>query len=99
MAFSDPEREVAWNRSYMRDRKQRHFRWLADYKSRPCADCGWTFPPECMDFDHLADKFMSVSKMASYSRDRVLAEVAKCDVVCANCHRTRTKNRNSIRTN
>lgn len=59
-------------------------------KDKPCADCGKRYPPYVMDLDHRGDKFTDVSKMKSYSIQRLLAEIAKCDVVCANCHRERT---------
>jgi hypothetical protein len=59
-------------------------------------DCGGTFSPECMDFDHKSgEKVNNVGTMVvrGWNRARVLAEIAKCELVCANCHRTRTKNR------
>jgi hypothetical protein len=45
-----------------------------------------------MDFDHRdpATKVRSVTRMIFGSIDRMLAEAAKCDIVCANCHRLRT---------
>jgi hypothetical protein len=45
-----------------------------------------------MDFDHRdpATKTRSVTRMIHGSIDRMMAEVAKCDIVCANCHRLRT---------
>jgi hypothetical protein len=56
-----------------------------------CADCGDWYPPVCMDFDHVRGvKVRGVGLMVSYSRDKILAEIAKCEVVCANCHRLRT---------
>ncbi len=64
-------------------------------KDRPCTDCGGSFPVECMDFDHLRDKVREVSALvrADVSMDRLRAEAAKCELVCANCHRIRTKMR------
>jgi hypothetical protein len=64
-------------------------------KSRPCQDCGDTFPLVAMDFDHLRDKVASVSAMVSACRplDAILEEIGKCEVVCACCHRTRTLSR------
>lgn len=74
-----------------RKRIERHRKLLQDVKSQPCADCGGRFPYYVMDFDHLGDKVAEVSLMApSYGTESLLAEVAKCDVVCANCHRIRT---------
>lgn len=61
----------------------------------PCMDCGGTFPPECMDFDHLRDKVKNVSAMIYASRpwNEIEEEMSKCELVCANCHRIRTKRR------
>lgn len=68
--------------------------FLLDYFGKhPCADCGET-DPIVLEFDHLRDKQFGI---ASGFRDRnwqsVLEEIAKCDVVCANCHRRRTAKR------
>lgn len=63
-------------------------------KSGPCTDCGGSFPPECMDFDHVrGEKIAGVSQLLTRSRLRAVAEIAKCELVCANCHRIRTKAR------
>jgi hypothetical protein len=63
---------------------------LALIKSGPCADCGRTYPVECMDFDHLRDKFMDIGRMRTHSWATVEKELAKCELVCSNCHRVRT---------
>lgn len=64
-------------------------------KAKPCADCGGTYPPECMDFDHMPgeEKLFHVSHGHKMSAAKVDAEIAKCEVVCANCHRIRTASR------
>lgn len=63
----------------------------------PCMDCGNRFPPECIDFDHRNpnDKVAGVGHMIAsrWSWAKIEAEIAKCDIVCANCHRIRTKKR------
>jgi hypothetical protein len=49
-----------------------------------------------MDFDHRSSelKESGVTRMIGRSgTERILAEVAKCDIVCANCHRARTFDR------
>lgn len=63
------------------------------FKNVPCADCKLKFHHAAMDFDHVrgpkkgcVSEFLSLGK----SRSVVLAEIAKCDVVCACCHRLRT---------
>ena len=57
----------------------------------PCVDCGED-DPIVLEFDHLRDKIANISKMATMKRpwSVILAEIAKCEVVCANCHRRRT---------
>lgn len=64
-------------------------------KSVPCMDCNQKFDPICMDFDHRPgeEKLFDVGKMRDMPWGTVAAEMAKCDVVCANCHRLRTKRR------
>lgn len=65
-------------------------------KSQPCLDCGQEFPPWVMDFDHVrGEKVSDVSSLIDncVAKKRLLAEVAKCDLVCANCHRLRTHER------
>lgn len=62
----------------------------------PCADCGETFPEPVMHWDHLPGepKVDTVSSLArERSRDVALAEMQKCELVCANCHAIRTSRR------
>lgn len=62
-------------------------------KAVPCDDCGERYPHYVMDFDH-RDPLQKLFNIGSLSRmtsvAKLLAEIAKCDVVCANCHRERT---------
>jgi len=79
--------------------KRRMARWnedsalLASLRNVPCADCGGRFPACAMDFDHRdpAMKVAPVSRLVGRATHaQILAEAAKCDIVCANCHRLRT---------
>ncbi len=66
----------------------------------PCADCGVVFHPVCMDFDHAnGGKTKAVSRLVSgaYKMHLILEEIAKCELVCANCHRMRTHSRGENR--
>jgi hypothetical protein len=62
---------------------------------RGCIDCGYREHAEALDFDHRdpSMKTQNVSWLLMRSWDKVLAEIAKCDVRCANCHRVRTAQR------
>jgi hypothetical protein len=63
-------------------------------KAQPCADCGVQYPFYVMQFDHVGDgdKTAHVSFLAwvPVSEAKLRAEIAKCEVVCANCHAART---------
>lgn len=82
---------------YLGPNRQALTDWVEGLKSvTPCVDCNTTFPPECMDFDHVVgDKVAGIAYMISrsYPRDSIVAEMAKCELVCANCHRIRTRRR------
>lgn len=78
---------------YAREHRARVRALLHRMKAAPCADCGGTFDPVCMDFDHRPGEhkaFTISGNPGGRSLDATLAEIAKCDVVCANCHRIRT---------
>lgn len=60
-------------------------------KNVPCADCGKSYPYYVMDFDHVrGTKVLRISAMQDRKLEVLEEEIAKCDVVCANCHRERT---------
>jgi hypothetical protein len=75
--------------------KQRLASLVIEAKSKPCMDCKITYPWYVMDFDHVrGKKLANVSQLiARCSKQKLLDEIAKCDVVCANCHRERTHRR------
>lgn len=81
-------------RVYNKDARGRFRAWIWELKSGPCLDCGQSFHPVAMQFDHVrGTKIGEVSSMALGSRERLVAEIAKCDLVCSNCHAVRTWNR------
>ena len=70
--------------------------FINQFKRRPCADCGGEFPPYVMDFDHVNENKLDDicgMRMRTVSREAIRAEIEKCEVVCANCHRARTHRR------
>lgn len=63
-------------------------------KAHPCTDCGSRYPACVMDWDHVNDeKTKNVSEFKTSAPSRMFAEIAKCELVCANCHRVRTTDR------
>lgn len=104
MPYKDPEkqkeaqrdharRKRAEGREYQQERRRVLRAYIDLEKSKPCVDCNQTFPPYCMDFDHCRGKKKSdVGKMANgmYAVATIAAEIAKCELVCVNCHRKRT---------
>ena len=73
--------------------------YLVEYfRTHPCVDCGET-DAVVLEFDHLRDKSFDVATALPYRSWRsILDEIAKCEVVCANCHRRRTaRRRGSLR--
>lgn len=75
----------AKNRGKYRKRRK----WFDEQLARvQCSHCGLK-DPECMDYHHVnpADKDYSITQMLAYSVARLEKEMAKCIVLCANCHR------------
>lgn len=81
----------------IRERKRGLRAFVSELKKLPCTDCGNSFHPVAMDFDHTSnDKVRTVSDLVKLgvSKENLLKEIAKCDLVCSNCHRVRTWERN-----
>jgi len=77
---------------YSQNRKDRVM-WIRAIKAnKPCADCGVVYEPKCMDYDHLRDKIKPVSRMIldNTSKEVILKEIEKCELVCLLCHNKRT---------
>jgi hypothetical protein len=91
----EKNRELQKQRVYHSNAKRRALltQRVNELKRRPCTDCGVRYPPFVMDFDHVSgEKLDDICTMQRrmMSWDTILAEVAKCDLVCSNCHRSRT---------
>jgi hypothetical protein len=76
-----------------RNRRQRERirKFVRDLKSeRRCERCGFD-NPAALDFHHRdgekKDVEVANAVRRSWGEERILAEIVKCDVLCANCHR------------
>jgi hypothetical protein len=62
-------------------------------RDKACLDCGIVYPPHVLDFDHVrGTKHRAVSSLVGRGSSLLVlaTEIAKCDLVCSNCHRERT---------
>ena len=96
------EKRAAQLKKSTKARRDARSEWLRDLKGlTPCVDCGKTYHYCQMDLDHRPGEEKHAVLQArpqmgfwNFFRERSLAdveaEIAKCDVVCSNCHRMRT---------
>lgn len=86
--------------SYVRNREKKIKNWLKEYKkSLQCEECGENHPA-CLDFHHInpKEKRFAIGRISDYlCMNRLQDEIAKCRVLCSNCHRKKHWNeRNGI---
>jgi hypothetical protein len=90
------EKVIAKAKVYSRAAKSRVRTHINTHlQNNPCIDCGEA-DIVVLEFDHIGDdkKFnISDATRRGYSLDKVVAEIAKCEVRCANCHRKKTYER------
>lgn len=104
MPYKDPEKQKeAQRKSYFKNidknriKNKTYREKVREYvrtqkESGSCKDCGVAYPYYVMEYDHIEDnKIRSVAKITSNgSMDQVIKEIAKCDLICSNCHKIRT---------
>lgn len=101
VSYSDRNKQnAAWRRWY-RDNAKRKMGWQQRRReeirawwrelkaTKRCERCGEA-DADCLHFHHrdAGSKDLDLARAATngWSRARILGEVAKCDVLCANCH-------------
>lgn len=89
-------RNLQWrleNKDYILEQnrlsKRRRKLEAIEYKGGRCEKCSGVFHPAAFEFHHRdpSQKDRDPSKMTSLSKKRLFAELDKCDLLCANCHR------------
>lgn len=99
MTTNTPEQNKRYRKAYyarnkeqikseVKARKNKNKEWLREYKAGlVCSICGFDHPA-ALQFHHRdpSTKDMDVSAAIGWSIDRLLKEIEKCDVLCANCH-------------
>lgn len=79
--------------AYKKEHRVRLRQIVVVAKQIPCIDCGVQYPTPVMEFDHVRGvKVRDIATMVNRSvgAATLRLEIAKCEVVCANCHRLRT---------
>jgi hypothetical protein len=86
-------RKADFHADELRRREKRRALLWGEKATRGCAQCGER-DPDCLDFHHRDPSQKSKDSRVFRRKTRklaaVLAEIAKCDVLCANCHRKLT---------
>lgn len=95
-----PRRWRALHREAVNE-QSRHYRQVRRERvraikiERGCVDCGYNAHPDALDFDHRPGvvKLFNIAGGSKAGWETILAEIEKCDVRCANCHRIKTAER------
>lgn len=86
------QKRAEFSAEEIRDRSLRYIRRnkaiVAEARARGCRCCDET-EIACLDFHHRDrdEKSFNVMEMLTRSEQMLRDEIAKCDVLCANCHR------------
>jgi hypothetical protein len=97
--FNQKEYIREYNKKHGKEKRKNLQLWLDSLKADiPCNDCGLIYPIYVMEWDHLKDKKFTISRITRkiVSRERILEEIKKCELVCANCHRIRSYKRRGL---
>ncbi len=88
------QRTYADRKEYLKSavtKRRKSLRIMArKYKGGKCMICGYNRCLEALDFHHLDPKkkvFGLSEKGRTYSWEKIRAEIDKCALICANCHR------------
>ena len=102
------EKQRTWSKTHYNNNKESYLArnakkkaeiksYIVQYKEyRGCMDCGGKYPSYVLDLDHRDPSKKSFTPSHLYrtnSWNKMMIELEKCDVVCANCHRIRTHDR------
>ncbi len=97
MKYTDPNYHKERSKAHYQKYKQKYLErnQIAKHRTRDlinaakssgCLLCSETTPC-ALDFHHLHGKDKNISRMKGLNDNKILEEIAKCVVLCANCHR------------
>jgi hypothetical protein len=86
------DRALGRNMRQNKENQQSLYQYLSDH---PCVDCGQA-DIRVLEFDHVrGQKLYNISQLLGQGQswETIQAEIDKCEVRCANCHRIKTSER------
>lgn len=85
MPYKDRNKQLEFQRRYQTAKRTR--RRTQFLQGKVCVRCGFS-DARALEFHHKDGdtKLASVGQMYTYSEEKIKQEIAKCDVICANCH-------------
>lgn len=93
MTFKDPEKQKAYQARYHAEYHRKRYdskrRLLELYLGGVCVACG---SAESLEFDHIDPDTKSFAIMAKWTQpiSKLVDELDKCQLLCADCHRAKT---------
>jgi hypothetical protein len=83
---------------YNKEKLEKKRQFVNEYKlSRGCKQCGYKEHPVALELNHIdpLSKAMNIARsLGGCSMARLEKELAKCEVLCANCHQIHTYENN-----
>jgi predicted transcriptional regulator len=79
------------------NRRRSSAKWLEEFKKKlQCKNCE-NSDFRVLEFHHLSDKLFNIADGASrgFSKEKIMKEISKCEVLCSNCHKIETYERRS----
>ena len=89
----DKNQAREWSKQGSAKRRKKYADFIKDYKLEAgCEICGYKEHACALQFDHIdpSQKLFNIARGRDYPWKIFLAEIAKCRVLCANCHAVHT---------
>jgi 5-methylcytosine-specific restriction endonuclease McrA len=86
--YADPEKQKEYQREWIARRREEWFD-----ENGPCAQCG---SDEALQIDHIDREKKVDHRVWSWSKERREAELAKCQVLCGECHGKKSIDEGSV---
>jgi hypothetical protein len=88
------EKRIAAEEAALLELQTKNTAIVVEARSRPCLDCNLSLPDYVKIFSYRQQqtKYQRISNLISSPTEKLLIELAKCDLICLNCHTIRLYN-------